>query len=890
MTSGQEQVMEEAIPDLSLERTIVQLTLMRWSSQSRTHDGLLNEKERLSTISRPEGVFRWADLQIRALTGQIQDRDIRRALSRLPQGLEVTYERLLKKIDNGDKFEEAYAIFRWLAFSTTQLNLTAMSELAAFETNDPECLPGSDEFPILFSTRNRFDDPTDLQNLLSDLVIIPDGDNPYRAFPSFAHSTVLKYLMNPRVSPAKFHLDRPDATWFILKGSWAYMVRYDSSPQRSKFKPYPLLGYGCYQVWECALELVQGSIALSSRIAKHLTSTSAEELSSNGTASKFSIWWFCHRMELPGEFLAMTLLELLDSTKLQHRMPSIGGYIYLITSIKNGRLLINAAGADVFKPYKNIIAGGENMTVLTELLEAGANVNGVGSSGNAAIHLAATHGHLDIVTFLTEQKGVHLDSPNGKGETPLLLAFMHSRTAVVALLLGLSGSDSHRADEGGRTPLSWAATRSNKVLFDLLHQDQNVDVNKNDCHGRTPLIWAAIAGQQVFIKSLLSDPRIEPDARDHLVRTAVSWAAFGGYYHPLQTLWLDNRVTKYPCDYEGRNLLSYVCDQGHESLARDLLLAADLDINRPDYYQRTPLIWARLQRYSQIERLLLDDPRVLELDPESTPALSTAGIQLPDEYIWDRPMTPLACTKVTGKGDASASFPSNGMSISRKSTVDGVGSEIWTLEFSPDGRPKVSLQGYVWGVPNAAWGPKSSKLLPCCRDGYLRLWDFEFCRSFPDGKRLAAIDNNHALHIYTTDDQNLQLKIQLPSRASSHAVSKDSKNVLVRLASGEILLVNSASGLFHALSSGGSPGDFVIGCRFGGDDESLVLTGGDDGYIFIWDRETGNLVSRVKAHSALCNDIVVHPLCSSLFASCSDDGTFALHVLFIVSFASGIVL
>ncbi|SCN81366.1 uncharacterized protein FFMR_02307 [Fusarium fujikuroi] len=204
-----------------------------------------------------------------------------------------------------------------------------MSELAAFETNDPECLPGSDEFPILFSTRNRFDDPTDLQNLLSDLVIIPDGDNPYRAFPSFAHSTVLKYLMNPRVSPAKFHLDRPDATWFILKGSWAYML------------------------------------------------------------------------------------------------------------------------TDVFKPYKNIIAGGENMTVLTELLEAGANVNGVGSSGNAAIHLAATHGHLDIVTFLTEQKGVHLDSPNGKGETPLLLAFMHSRTAVVALLLGLSGSDSHRADEGG---------------------------------------------------------------------------------------------------------------------------------------------------------------------------------------------------------------------------------------------------------------------------------------------------------------------------------------------------------------------------------------------------------------------------------------------------------
>ncbi|SCV25222.1 uncharacterized protein FFB14_00115 [Fusarium fujikuroi] len=531
MTSGQEQVMEEAIPDLSLERTIVQLTLMR-----------------------------------------------------------------------------------------SMMTFPTLCQSSAFETNDPECLPGSDEFPILFSTRNRFDDPTDLQNLLSDLVIIPDGDNPYRAFPSFAHSTVLKYLMSPRVSPAKFHLDRPDATWFILKGSWAYM---------NGRLLINAAGAGESRIVELLLDMKP--------IEEHL--------------------WY------------------LDSTL---RTPSI-------------KL------TDVFKPYKNIIAGGENMTVLTELLEAGANVKGVGSSGNAAIHLAATHGHLDIVTFLTEHKGVHLDSPNGKGETPLLLAFMHSRTAVVALLLGLSGSDSHRADEGGRTPLSWAATRSNKVLFDLLHQDQNVDVNKDDCHGRTPLIWAAIAGQQDLIKSLLSDPRIEPDARDHSVRTAVSWAAFGGYYHPVQTLWLDNRVTKYPCDYEGRDLLSYACDQGHESLARDLLLAADLDINRPDYYQRTPLIWARLQRYSQIERLLLDDPRVLELDPESTPALSTAGIQLPDEYIWDRPMTPLACTKVTGKGDASASFPSNGMSISRKSTVDGVGSEIWTLEFSPDGcGPAEIFQARQW--------------------------------------------------------------------------------------------------------------------------------------------------------------------------------------------------
>ncbi|CZR40487.1 uncharacterized protein FPRO_05387 [Fusarium proliferatum ET1] len=326
-------------------------------------------------------------------------------------------------------------------------------------------------------------------------------------------------------------------------------------------------------------------------MANHLTSTSVEELSSNGTASKFSIWWFCHRMELPGEFLAMTLLEILGSTELQHRMPC-EKCPYSITSISNGRLLISAAGAgesrivkllldmkpieenlgyldSAFRrarskptglfPYGNIIAGGENATVLRELLEVGANVNRVDSSGNVAIHIAAPPGHPDIVTVLTERQGAHLDRPNRKGENPLLLASIHGHTAVVAPLLDLSGSDSHRGDEGGRTPLSWAATRRNKALFDLMYRDRNINMNKDDCLGRTPLIWA------------------------------------------------------------------------------------------------------RLQRYSQTARSLLDDPRVLELDPESTPALSTAGIQLPDEYIWDKPMTTLACTKVTGQGDASTSFPSNGI-------------------------------------------------------------------------------------------------------------------------------------------------------------------------------------------------------------------------------------
>ncbi|KAF5981974.1 coenzyme A synthetase [Fusarium bulbicola] len=548
ITSRKEQLIEEAIRDLPLDKKIIPfdiaevnadishhlLNVVKSKPCSKWSPELQNEVTK-HLVNRADGVFRWADLQIRALAGQVREKDVRRALSRLPQGLEATYERMLNRIDDQDKFEEAYAVFRWIAFSTTRLNLAAVSELAAFEIEDPDCSPESDDFSITFSTRNRFEEPTEMQKLLSSLVIIPGDDNPYRTFPSFAHSTVLEYLTSPRVSPTKFHLDRMDATWDILKSSWAYMRHYDTSTQRSKVKPYPLLEYACYQLWECALELTRRSISLKGQVSKHMTSISTEGLSSDGTSSKFSVWWFCHRMELPKSFLTMTVLDLLSSSELQHQVPSWDS-LYLTTSISNGTLLIDAAGAgesrvvkllldmrpiednlrfldmalrgasrkpkDLFKPYRSIISGGENTTVLTELLQVGADVNGVSLSGDAAIHLAATHGHIDIVTFLSEGQEVHLDSPNGKGETPLLLASMHSHTAIVALLLSLRGSVSHRGDEEGRTPLSWAATRGNKAVFELLHRDQIVDVNKEDCHGRTPLIWASIAGQGDYIKSL----------------------------------------------------------------------------------------------------------------------------------------------------------------------------------------------------------------------------------------------------------------------------------------------------------------------------------------------------------------------------------------------------
>ncbi|KAF4970659.1 hypothetical protein FSARC_2364 [Fusarium sarcochroum] len=901
-------------------------------------------------VSRSEGVFRWADLQIRALTGQVRDRDVRRALPRLPQGLEATYERMLQQIEDNNKFEEAYAIFRWLAFSTTQLNLSALAELTAFEIEDPEQPPQSDHFSISFKPCDRFDEPSLIQTLLSDLVIFPHEDTSYRTFPSFSHSTVLEYLSSPRVSPAKFRLDPLDATWFIFKSSWAYINHYDTTPQGSRSQPYPLLEYASYEVWESALELVQRKASIKGQISRYLTPKSEERLLGNGITLHFSIWWFSHRIGLSlwGSPQAMGLLEFMNSTDLGYQKPFWYGS-YQMPAIRDGRLLIEAAGAGRInmvrllldmRPIAEVVDhlgaafrnaskkgsylsisghGGidaaDHTSVLRELLGVGANVNSVGWSGDTAIHHAAALGHLDIVTFLARWEGTYLEIPNGSGETPLSLASRFNHKSVVCLLLDLPGAVSHRGDVEGRTPLSLASEQGNIEVISLLLKHLNVDVNKTDCCGRTPLIWASVTGKRDVVEQLLTDPRVRPDERDHLGRTAVSWATLGGHESILRVLWARTDVTTYPRDHEGRELLAYACDRGHTSLVILLLERSNIDINTADYYQRTPLIWTRLRGRSNIEKLLLDDPRVLDVAPEKIPTVITASLQVPDEISKVEYIEHAASEEASERREDSATAGPESFSVSRIATINGVVSEIWALQFSHDGsrlavcgafeyvliwdvhagRPGVSLQGHDGGVPDTAWGPNDSMLLTVCRDGCLRLWDVEMwaaltlaqaatllrcfrqitreplsccawmpndesflascydqkhgfmkgtvdleavvyletnylveCfRLFPDGKRFVAADDHGNLFIYATETQSLKLRVKLPSPVCSLSVSKNSKDILVRLGDGDMLLVDSISSAVRPLSPGGTASDFVIDCCFGGQDESLILTGGE---------------------------------------------------------------
>lgn len=64
---------------------------------------------------------------------------------------------------------------------------------------------------------------------------------------------------------------------------------------------------------------------------------------------------------------------------------------------------------------------------------------------------------------------------------------------------------------------------------------------------------------------------------------------------------------------------------------------------------------------------------------------------------------------------------------------------------------------------------------------------------------------------------------------------------------------------------------FPIKCSFSSDGEKLI-SGSSDGYIYLYDYRSSELVRKIKAYEQACIDIAVHPILPNVVAACSWSG------------------
>ena len=110
-----------------------------------------------------------------------------------------------------------------------------------------------------------------------------------------------------------------------------------------------------------------------------------------------------------------------------------------------------------------------------------------------------------------------------------------------------------------------------------------------------------------------------------------------------------------------------------------------------------------------------------------------------------------------------------------------------------------------------------------------RIYD---CAITPDGKRLVIIDTDTMVHVYNYITRELEYECSLGSDLTSISVSKDSKYMIVNMASlQEVHMYDiETTGLVQRFV-GQKQRDYVIRNCFGGADENLVLSGSEGGFI-----------------------------------------------------------
>jgi ankyrin repeat protein len=736
VTSRREPDIEEAIKALTMTKHTVPLHVEEINRDIKKHlenhlqmdtfkrwSGSLKSEVMDYLTKHAEGVFRWVDLQIQALSTQEREKDVRRALKKLPKDLEATYEAILHRIQAEDKAEEALAILRWLAYSTRFLTLAEAAEIAAFEIDDSDVLPEADEFSVAFYPGNRFLEASSIQRILAGLVTVDEtGTTSGDVVIYFAHSSVQDYLHSHAVAPPSFRLDSVNSHWFIFKSCNAYIAHYDEADQGGKKEPpYPLMGYACQRVDQHLWELLpydvrrhcgyqrpppittageQGKAStLYRRFAarEHTTLGAASLVTRPFVPLGFSFDRFHDALVGAASAGEPELVRLvLDSGTVQ---PEMGG---------NTALHAAALKFNVWLPTKTGIPDDvvDYPAVVRELIRAGHSINPAGPGGQTPLHVASAFGYSDIVGCLLEFCDVDVLAADYKGFTPLIMAAESGYGEVVRLLLNHPDVRVDDTDEEGRTALSWAAAGGYDEIVDLLLEYGKANPNAVDCRGRTALIWASSLGRDMVVMRLLSLAAIQPDKRCVLGRTAVSWAALRGHQDIVMRLLNRGDVTANPIDNDGRDIHTLARSRGHAALSPED--AADTKVDN-----------------DTIALVDSDSLRSLTLSSSTTATFNTRVSidKLPSKLKSETENRDILDFQALELGNHQR--------------------EVWYVQFSNDGRQLVTCGGFhrviIWDlatraalfalkghkdfVTRAAWSPDDSMLVTVSVDSHARLWD-----------------------------------------------------------------------------------------------------------------------------------------------------------------------
>ncbi|KAJ7965033.1 WD repeat-containing protein 26-like [Quillaja saponaria] len=259
---------------------------------------------------------------------------------------------------------------------------------------------------------------------------------------------------------------------------------------------------------------------------------------------------------------------------------------------------------------------------------------------------------------------------------------------------------------------------------------------------------------------------------------------------------------------------------------------------------------------------------------------------------------------------------------------------IWEVDTNGGLSMKHRLSGHQKPVSSVSWSPDDQELLTCGVEEAVRRWDVSSgtclqiyektgfglvsCGWFPGGRYILSGINDKSICMWELDGKEVEcwkgqktLKIsdleimsdgrQILSICKDNAVlllnretkverlieeghtitsfslSEDNKFLLVNLLNQEIHLWNIESDLeLVGKYMGHRRSRFIIRSCFGGLKQSFIASGSEDSQVYIWYRNSGELIESLSGHSGAVNCVSWNPSNPHMLASASDDRTIRI--------------
>lgn len=573
------------------------------------------------------------------LCEQTCDEDIRHTIANLPEDLEETFRRLLRRILSRRNSELPRKVLPWIAAAVRPLSLPEVREAVAIELGQKYTKP-----------ERLCNNINSIISLCENLLHIDEEDGSVQ----FAHHSIRQFLVEQPVPPQQlsdddlraFHIDLQEADHFIGEICITYLHFSDFQTELSQLPKSIVLP----NPQDIALTAVVAKRKLASKLRWKVLSREAsisvdpeKFIGSSTGATSRTIYnnthpflkyaaknWILHTKNfrdnrsktwnawkniiISGHAVAVTPWQAEASNSgvhvhqwsIQAKHPAI---LYLIDRCELWR---PTAGWDIIRkaiedddPARIGIGmrrreldgvasyvfpkhpSANSLAIADRLLAAGADVDAT-NWDESVLEVAASYAYLHVVSVLL----LTITLPS-KGGRAFLKAVTNGHAKVVGKFLE-AGADAN-ADTLTHGPIT-----PNSFIPNSLTMGH-----------RTALSYAAGGGHlNIVVRLLIAGADVDVQCEGG--KTALSYAAEGGHLNIVETLLTAGAHVNVPCQ-RGRTALSYAAERDYLDIV-EKLLAAGADVKIPDEEGKTALDKADTYGFREIAERLLQPHEEMKFD------------------------------------------------------------------------------------------------------------------------------------------------------------------------------------------------------------------------------------------------------------------------------------